>query len=126
MTARRMLSGPISSTDTLLAKAARAGSDRVGGMPGSLDPRGVTGSAAWFLDGESYVSGRRQRWTLDTGVGRVALVLFDDSASPGWELDIVYPPGAGPARLEVARGRLSGGAVVALAVALGLAWWAWK
>lgn len=117
---RRMVAGPISNTTTLLRKAAESGAAAVGGMPGSLDPRGVLGSARWFVDGEAYISGRRQRWTYDTGVGRVALTLFDDSETPGWELDTIHGDGTTPARLQTTRARLATGGALALALGLVL------
>lgn len=117
---RRMVAGPISTTRTLLERV-RAHGKTLGGMPGSLEPRGVLGSAQWFADGEAYVSGRLQRWELTDAANVYALTLFDDSETPGWELDVrPTSPGTTPARLQTTRTRLATGGVLALALGLVL------
>jgi hypothetical protein len=117
---RRMVSGPISTTRTLLERVQAHGK-ALGGMPGSLTPRGVLGSASWFADGESYITGRLQRWELTDGGNVYALTLFDDSPDPAWELDArPLTDGTTPARLQTTRTRLAAGGAVALALGLVL------
>ena len=125
MTSRRMVPGPIATTDALLA-AARGGSSAVGGMPGSLNKSGVVGDGRWFLDGEGYIGGRDESWTLDASGGvTYRLTFFDGTERPAWELAAESSAGRSAARTATAGARLRtvaiGVAVVAGVIALAYA-----
>lgn len=124
MTSRRMVPGPIASTDALL-RAYRENGGTIGGMPGSLT-RAVTADGRWFLDGEGYINGSDEAWTIEaTGGVRYRLTFFDASKAPSWELAAESSAGRSVARTARAGSRLRtlaiGVAVVAAVIGVAFA-----